>query len=668
LANVDINSSQVYSGIPNPNVTPPPSYGTADFYVQVDAFNDVVAVFLYDGNSWLNLTEAIQNALTPSFLALTDTPDTYAGQATKKVVVKADESGLEFVDDTGSTPTLQEVLIEGNTAEDVAILMSNTTNAKTSTIDSTTITFEDAATDDNAGVTSGGVSITGAGEGISISKSAIRRSITDFHTDLVFEDPTANREIMFQDADGVVAFLSDITGGATNLGYTPSPTDGIVTSDTGTDATLPLADATNAGLLKPAKYTVLENTSGTNTGDQTLASLDALKRDGSNANSNVDIGAYSLNSRGVAVSGTSEGMVLKENVLSTSRGGLYSSNADQAVADIDFDGNSVGDILYRYGNGKVAVNETTDETLITTSSVKINGDEIATQAYVASSVAGLLDYRSSYDASTNLFPTTGGSGIAGAVLKGDFWICSVAGTLGGVAVTPGDLIIAIVDTPAQTAANWDLISNELGYVAENEANKTDVMAGNTASSTKYLSAKGVYDWATGLFATITNLALKADKSTSAYKFKANSTNATADEAEHDYREEPNQTYAGSIAWTGTTAPSGATTHTYRWIRVGNLVTLNISLSYAVAGSALTMVTMAIPSDCPNPLQPSGYTGASEVLYCGVGRMGATKSNATIITNSCYLRNNAANNGFEVQLTQGSGSNIFAMITVQYFTS
>ena len=59
--------------------------------------------------------------------------------------------------------------------------------------------------------------------------------------------------------------------GSTNLAYTPSSTNGIVTSDTGTDATVPLADATNAGLLKPAKYTVLENTSGTNTGDQDLS-------------------------------------------------------------------------------------------------------------------------------------------------------------------------------------------------------------------------------------------------------------------------------------------------------------------------------------------------------------------------------------------------------------
>jgi hypothetical protein len=46
-------------------------------------------------------------------------------------------------------------------------------------------------------------------------------------------------------------------GGATNLSYTPSPTDGKVNSDTGTDATLPLATGTNSGLLKPADFTQL---------------------------------------------------------------------------------------------------------------------------------------------------------------------------------------------------------------------------------------------------------------------------------------------------------------------------------------------------------------------------------------------------------------------------
>jgi hypothetical protein len=43
------------------------------------------------------------------------------------------------------------------------------------------------------------------------------------------------------------------TGGATNLAYTPSPTNGVVTSDTGTDATIPLANGTNAGLLSPTE-------------------------------------------------------------------------------------------------------------------------------------------------------------------------------------------------------------------------------------------------------------------------------------------------------------------------------------------------------------------------------------------------------------------------------
>jgi hypothetical protein len=107
----------------------------------------------------------------------------------------------------------------------------------------------------------------------------------------------------------------------------------------------------------------------------------------------------------------------------------------------------------------------------TTQSAGDNTTKIATTAFVTTAVAngtvGLLDYRGSYDASTNLFPATGGSGLAGAILKGDFYICSVGGTLGGTAVTPGDLIIAIVDTPGQTSGNWDLIEHNLGaYVSD----------------------------------------------------------------------------------------------------------------------------------------------------------------------------------------------------------
>lgn len=47
-------------------------------------------------------------------------------------------------------------------------------------------------------------------------------------------------------------------GGATNLSYTASPTNGTVNSDTGTDATIPLATTTNAGLQSPTDKTKLD--------------------------------------------------------------------------------------------------------------------------------------------------------------------------------------------------------------------------------------------------------------------------------------------------------------------------------------------------------------------------------------------------------------------------
>lgn len=62
-------------------------------------------------------------------------------------------------------------------------------------------------------------------------------------------------------------------GGATNLTYTASPTNGIVVSDTGTDATLTLADGTNAGLLTPANFTKLASIASGATANSSDATL-----------------------------------------------------------------------------------------------------------------------------------------------------------------------------------------------------------------------------------------------------------------------------------------------------------------------------------------------------------------------------------------------------------
>lgn len=83
-------------------------------------------------------------------------------------------------------------------------------------------------------------------------------------------------------------------------------------------------------------------------------------------------------------------------------------------------------------------------------------------------------------------------------MKGDMWVLSVAGTLGGTSVQIGDSLIANVDTPGQTAGNWNILNSNISYVPEDVANKATTMTGNTASNTLYLSAKAIYDWVTTL--------------------------------------------------------------------------------------------------------------------------------------------------------------------------
>jgi hypothetical protein len=116
------------------------------------------------------------------------------------------------------------------------------------------------------------------------------------------------------------------------------------------------------------------------------------------------------------------------------------------------------------------------------------------RAYADSLVVGLLDDRGSHDASAGLFPSTGGSGEAGTILKGDLWFISVAGTLGDQYCQIGTSIRALTDNPGQTASNWSIISTTLGFVPENAANKSTAVPEDSGSDIKYPSVRAVYDW------------------------------------------------------------------------------------------------------------------------------------------------------------------------------
>lgn len=77
-------------------------------------------------------------------------------------------------------------------------------------------------------------------------------------------------------------------------------------------------------------------------------------------------------------------------------------------------------------------------------------------ATLATATSGRLTDCGNHDASGNTFPSSGGSGTAGAIKKGDIFRISVAGALGGVAVNPEDWVRALVDTPGATAGNWSI--------------------------------------------------------------------------------------------------------------------------------------------------------------------------------------------------------------------
>jgi hypothetical protein len=120
---------------------------------------------------------------------------------------------------------------------------------------------------------------------------------------------------------------------------------------------------------------------------------------------------------------------------------------------------TANDIVYTDGAGKVI-----DSGISVTTSATSNDNthvmtSATTQTAITNAITADVSLRGQYDASTNLFPTTGGSGPAGGVAKGDYWFIQVGGSPGGVSVVPGNTITALVLIPGQTSSNWFINRN-----------------------------------------------------------------------------------------------------------------------------------------------------------------------------------------------------------------
>lgn len=128
-----------------------------------------------------------------------------------------------------------------------------------------------------------------------------------------------------------------------------------------------------------------------------------------------------------------------------------------------------------------------------------------------------------------------------------------------------------------------------------------------------------------------------------------------------------QAYSGSITWTGTTPPSGADINVYSWTKIGNLVTLQLLLGYAVAGAALTIVRAELPAGAPTPVNPTGWAGAGNQLYAGAGGL-STGITQSYVTSRASIQRNAGDTAYEVEIIAASGAYSHALATVQYFTN
>jgi hypothetical protein len=138
----------------------------------------------------------------------------------------------------------------------------------------------------------------------------------------ILPTPSSKVIVYITDQNGVPKIIE--SEGAIDLSYIPSPTNGIVTSDTGTDAIIPLANNTNAGLLTPAEKTKIS----TALQSSDLSNLVPY----TGATTNVDLGEFQLKAGQIELDQTPTG---------TAGVGIIRWNDEDGTIDVGLKGGNV---------------------------------------------------------------------------------------------------------------------------------------------------------------------------------------------------------------------------------------------------------------------------------------------------------------------------------------
>lgn len=271
---------------------------------------------------------------------------------------------------------------------------------------------------------------------------------------------------------------------------------------------------------------------------------------------------------------------------------------------------------------------------------------------------------------TNVTLTLGGSPTTALLAASSLtlgWTGTLSGTRGGTGVNNGSSTITLGGNLTTSGAfNTTLTVTAATSVTLPTTGTLATLAGSETFTTKTIAAGS--NTITGL--TNTNLSgtagiTVANLSYAANTFAGNVTGSTAAPTGLVIKDVAEQTYTGTIVWSGGGAPSGSTTHRYRWSQVHNTVTVAIQLSYSVAGATNTQVLMDIPTDCPAPTKPTGFTAGSDILYWGSGAIGTATTTPAGGTRA-GLASNSGNTGFQLFALGNSASAKTAWVTVTYF--
>jgi hypothetical protein len=193
-------------------------------------------------------------------------------------------------------------------------------------------------------------------------------------------------------------------------------------------------------------------------------------RGGLTAAGDINLGTSCLTSApgtGVCIepSGDLDGIDLKSSIVRVHKDIVKSNDATNRMQfDTDAQSNLIGNVpIFNISAGGWQLGAGHRVNLTSNNPAELLDTVILTAYAVQLAISNAIDsgvsFRGGWDASSNTYPTTGGTGDAGAIESGNWWYVTVGGTLGGTQVYVRDTITALVNAPGQTGSNW-LIGHE----------------------------------------------------------------------------------------------------------------------------------------------------------------------------------------------------------------